>query len=144
MRFWCRCPSPSSRGPPDNHSCAFRCLGLVSATLAPRACDIECLLVMGIILYAVVSGPSSQINRVGQETGQPLWGTSFIMVFCLVLRYGGGSLGGEAFGLSVPRSLITTLQRVGAAHGPRHPGYFSQSCSALSWICICFCKLFAL
>ena len=63
-------------------------------------------------------------------TGQALWGHSFLCAYFLVLRYGGGSLGGEAFGLSVPRSLITTLQRVGAAHGPRHPAYSSQSCAS--------------
>ena len=85
-----------------------------------------------------------QTRRVGQVTGQPLWGPSSIKVFCLALRYGGGSLGGEAVGLSVPRSLITTLQRVGAAHGPRHPVYSSQSCAGFSWVSICFCKLFAL
>ena len=65
-------------------------------------------------------------------TGQPLWGHSFLLASFLVLRYGGGSLGGEAIGLSVPRSFITTLQRVGAAHGPRHPAYSSQSCDVYS------------
>ena len=74
-------------------------------------------------------------------TGQPLWGIFFIMASCLVLRYGGGSLGGEAIGLSVPRSLITALQRVGAAHGPRHPGYLSQSCAVLFLVCVGIRKL---
>ena len=73
-----------------------------------------------------------QPSRVGQVTGQPLWGHSFLLASFLALRYGGGSLGGEAIGLSVPRSLITTLQKVGAAHGPRHPAYSSQSCDVYS------------
>ena len=38
--FGGRCPSPSTWRPPVNRSCAFQCLGLVFATLAPCVCDI--------------------------------------------------------------------------------------------------------
>ena len=110
--------------------------------LALRVCDIVWLFVMVRVLSGLLSSFSCPWIRAGQVTGQPLWGASFLMAYFWVLRYGGGSLGGEVIDLSVPRSLITTLQRVGAAHGPRHPVCFCQSCAVPFWSRVWFCKLF--
>ena len=157
VRFWCakgtsengislggRRPSPSTWGPPVNHSCAFRLLAFLSATWRLVFALIALVIVMDGVLSVILSCRCVQFSRVGQVTGQTPSGQCFLLVYFLVMRYGGGSLGGEACGLSVPRSLITTLRRVGAAHGPRHPAYSSQSCAACSWVCICFCHLLAI
>ena len=128
-------PVPLRVGAPGKPLLRVSAAWNLACDLALRVCDIiKVLVLMVSVLSVLLSCLIFQPKRVGQATGQPLWGPSSITGFCLVLRYGGGSLGGEALGLSVPRSLMTTLQRVGAAHGPRHPAYSSQSCAASSWV----------
>ena len=51
--------------------------------LALRVCDIVWLFVMVRVLSDLLSSFSCLRRRAGQVTGQPLWGTSFLMVYFL-------------------------------------------------------------
>ena len=70
-------------------------------------------------------------------TGQPLWGTSFLMVYFWVLRYGGGSLGGEGhrpLGTKVPHN--DSPEGWGGPWAPPPRVFFSKLCCSLLVSCL--------
>ena len=80
----------------------------------------------GVCLSCQSCCPASFLQeRMGEASEQPFRSPSHrVLLSCKLLRFGGGSHGGEtlaSLGTMVPQD---DSPRGGAAHGPRHPSCF--------------------
>ena len=86
-------------------------------------CDIVCYGVCSVL--SVLLSRFVLVKRMGEASEQPFRSPSYcVLPSYKILRFGGGSHGGEtlaSLGTMVPQN---DSPRGGAAHGPRHPSCF--------------------
>ena len=121
-----QCPSPSSWGPRKTALMRVLVCWVVSANVALRVCDLVRVIVIVRVLSGLLPFCSVRRREQAKRRDKPCGvHVSFWFFDCQCVC-----------DLSVPRPLITSLQRGGAGHGPRHPAvFFSKLC------CLVLCFL---